>query len=166
MSSFSLCVLVSKLFSNLDTIDLENKPFGRSQTKEYLCRCANQWGRYICALLRSLDRPSPLLSLSPQQHESCRSLHLVLAERGNLREAIQSLSFALLSTYTPDVQRNNSFCPLMRFIVFWHLREDGTFQPPSSISPNLASLTFCLRSIAVLEASHHLHADPSLTFMG
>ena len=166
MPSLSLYILVSKQSSNLDSIDLENKPFGLPQTKEYLFRCANHWGCYICALLCSFNRPSPLLSLSPQQHECCRSLRLVLLEHGNLCEAIQSLLFALLSAHTPDVQRNNTLCPLMQFIVFWHLREDGTFYPPSSISPNLASITFCLRSIAILEASHHLHADPSLTFMG
>ena len=166
MLSFSLYFLVSKQSSNLDSIDLENKPFGWPQTKEYLFRCANHWGHYICALLRSFNRPSPLLSLSPQQHKCCRSLCLVLLERGNLHEVIQSLSFALLSAHTPDVQRNNTLCPLMQFIVFWHLHEDGKFYHPLLISPNLASITFCLHSIAILEASHHLHVDPSLTFMG
>ncbi|KAF8549215.1 hypothetical protein OG21DRAFT_1500556 [Imleria badia] len=151
---------------NLDSADLDNKPFSRPQTKEYLLRCASHWGRYICALLRSLDAPSPLLSLSPRQHEYCQSLRRTLVEHGNIRQALQSLSFAMLSTYAADVQRDNFLCPLMRFIVFWHLRDDGTFQPPSLISPDLASLTFCFRSIAILEASHHMQLNPSLTFMG
>jgi len=156
---------VSHSFSNLDSVDLENKPFGRPQTREYLLRCASHWTRYISALLRSLDRPSPLLSLSPSQRQHFQILRNLLDQNGDIRQALQSSSFAMLSTYDTDVQRNSSLCPLMRFVVFWHLREDGTFLPPTSISPNIATLTFCFRTIAILEASNHLQSDPSLTFM-
>ncbi|KAH0836368.1 hypothetical protein J3R83DRAFT_7940 [Lanmaoa asiatica] len=128
---------------NLDSPELENKPFGRSQTEEYLFRCANHWAMYICALLHSLDLSPPVFTLSPPQLEHCQLLNRALAENADLSDPVQSLSFSLMSTYTLDIQRDSSLCPLSHFITFWHLREDGTFQPPSSISPNLASLTYC-----------------------
>ena len=156
---------VSHSFSNLDSADLENKPFSHTQTTDYLLRCASHWSRYICALLRSLDRPSPLLSLSPSQRQHFQVLRNLLAQKGDIRQALRSSSFAMLSTYNTDVQRDSSLCPLMRFVVFLHLREDGTFLPPSSISPNIAALTFRFRTIAILEASHRLKSDLSLMFM-
>lgn len=120
---------------------------------------------YICALIRSLDKSPPIFSLSSQQLEDCRLLSRALTENADLLQSIQTLSFSLISTYTSDIQRDNSLCPLSRFIVFWHLREDGTFQPPSSISPNLASVTYCFRAVAVLQAHAHMLADPSIIFM-
>lgn len=151
--------------SNLDSAELENRPFGRPQTEEYLSRCANHWAMYICALLRSLDSRPLVFALSQQQLEHCRLLSLALAENADLSEPVQSLSFSLISTYTSDVQRDNSLCPLSRFITFWHLREDGTFQPPSAITPNLASITYCFRAVAILEARTRMLADPSIIFM-
>lgn len=128
-----------------------------------MARCANTWCRYICALLRSLDRSDVTLSLSQLQLTRCVALRHALTEGHDLRQPIQSLSYAMLTTYEPNVERDSSLCPLMRFIVFWHLREDGTFHPPSSISPNLASMTFCFRTIAVLDLHTRILADPTLT---
>ncbi|KAH0825703.1 hypothetical protein J3R83DRAFT_10810 [Lanmaoa asiatica] len=150
---------------DLQSGDVDNLPFGRPQTDEYLARCANNWSRYICALLRSMDGSEVSLHLSPSQREHCLTVHRALVEHRDLRKPIQSLSFSMLSTYGADVQRDNSLCSLMRFIVFWHLREDGTFHSPSSISPNLASITFCLRSIAVLDAHSNVVADHSVTLL-
>jgi len=120
---------------------------------------------YICTVLRSLDKSPPIFALSPQQLEHCHVLCRALTENADLSEPVHALSFSLISTYVSDVQRDTSLCPLSRFITFWHLREDGTFQPPSSISPNLASITFCFRAIAILEARARMLADPSIIFM-
>lgn len=119
----------------------------------------------MCSLLRSLDKSPSLFTLSSQQLEDCRALSRALTENADLLEVVHTLSFSLISTYTSDVQRDNSLCPLTRFIVFWHLREDGTFQSPSSISPNLASVTFCFRTVAIMEARARMLADSSIIFM-
>lgn len=160
--------LFSHLFSpssNLDSTELENRPFGHPQTKEYLSQCANHWAMYICTIHHSLDSHPPVFTLSQQQLEYCWLLSLALAENADLSEPVQSLSFSLISTYTLDVQRDNSLCPLSCFITFWHLQEDGTFQPPSTITPNLASIMYCFWAVAILEACMCMLADPSIIFM-
>lgn len=104
--------------SDLQSGDVDNLPFGRPQTNDYLVRCANNWSRYICALLCSVDGSEVSLHLSLSQREHCLAVQRALVEHRDLRKPIQSLSFSMLSTYGADVQRDNSLCSLMRFIVF------------------------------------------------
>ncbi|KIJ09038.1 hypothetical protein PAXINDRAFT_102375 [Paxillus involutus ATCC 200175] len=152
---------------DMATTALENRPFGRPQTDAYLHRCANHWSQYICALLRSADAgPSDVsIHLTVHQRSLCHALLNALTEGCELREHIRSLSFAMLATYDTDIERDNSLCPLSRFLVFFHLRDDGTFDPPTSISPNLASFTFSIRAIAVLDACFHIQFHPDSTFL-
>lgn len=97
-------------------------------------------------------------TLSSQQLKDC--LHV------NLFQPIQTLSFSLISPYMSDIQRDNSLCPLSHSIIFWHLQEDRTFQPPLFISPNFTPVTFCFQAIVVfLQAHAHILADLTIIFM-
>lgn len=103
--------------------------------------------------------------LSSQQLENSCTLSCALIRNADLSEVVHTSSFLLISTYTLDVQKDNSLCSLSHLIVLWHLQEGSTFQFPSSISPNLISVTFCFWTVTILEAHAYMLADSSIMFM-
>lgn len=80
--------------------------------------------------------------LSDAQVTSFTQLSAVLtgASQGSVMDCVQKVSFEFLSTPNEHITQDRFSCSLIRFIIIVHLLLDGTFDPASTIVPNLSGL--------------------------
>jgi hypothetical protein len=91
--------------------------------------------------------------LTNAQVSSLSQLSAVLtgASHGSVTECVQKVSFEFLSTPNEHIMQDRFSCSLIRFIIIVHLLLDGTFEPASTIVPNLSCLQFCICAAAAYE---------------
>jgi hypothetical protein len=99
--------------------------------------------------------PGLVIQLSDQQTSACSQLQDAINDGRNLHNSIHKLGLALLETSHPDIARNEWLCPLHRFLVAYHLKEDNTFPEAKHITSNLSQIQWFFRAVACVEANEH-----------
>ncbi|KAG2111477.1 hypothetical protein DEU56DRAFT_919982 [Suillus clintonianus] len=136
--------------------EIVNAPFRAPVTDTYVAKCARIWARFLTMLLRFTDAPDSCpfeLLLTATQTTALQQLLAVLtgALRGPVTHHIQEVSFLFLSTPNEHITQDRFSCNLIRYMIMSHLLLDGTFEPASTIVPNLSCIQYSMRATGVFE---------------
>jgi hypothetical protein len=108
----------------------------------------------MAMLLRSRKHPVPgfPVLLTDEQDAAAQAIEDAYDNGLHFHEATHKFCYSLLSTYRHEVITDEWLCLLRRFLVLYHLQDDGTFCPVHLIPPNLSKLQWFFRAMACYEA--------------
>jgi hypothetical protein len=135
---------------------LANRSFQKPLVQDYISRCSTLWGRFLCMIVRSIDRAQSMLFFDDEQVVATLALLDALQDGKGVTLAIYELSYRM-ATHPAVIDRCRS--PFYQFLVTVHLRTDSRFDHPYSISLNMLMLQLCIRVTVIERAQHlvHLH---------
>lgn len=117
---------------------------------------------YIATILCSRRHPVAgfLIPLTTEQDAAAQTIEDSFDQGLHLHHFIHKFSFTLLSMYRLETIDNEWQCPLHRFLVLYHLKEDGTFPPINLIPTNISKLQWFFRSVACYKACQWRNDHP------
>ncbi|KIK52403.1 hypothetical protein GYMLUDRAFT_967365 [Collybiopsis luxurians FD-317 M1] len=150
-----------------------NKPFEKPQRSSTTDRNSNTLAQFLSFLI--LHQLAPVDSFPVILHPQVRSCLLDLytelgldrLSRMELKKKIHKVIWTLLSLPSDEFKRQDTMCPLTRFLIACHLQEGGSFAKARVITPTIARIQWCLRATGAQETMirrNNFNGDSLLAF--